>query len=118
MSARVFEGTLSEYPDEYLECRTSGHLWQWVTDWAITTGHRGQVLEFARTRRCARGGIDQGKGCPAEVRKTYDGRTGRTLGSAGYRYPVAEGRPPYTFGKGLGVGDARLEALRRAGLIV
>lgn len=99
-----FVGDLAEYPESFLGCRVDGHNWTWVSDWRLTCGPGGTVLEFHRLRERQR--------CRSLVSRHFDGRTGRSLGATSYRYADR-----YLVPKQLDVGRARLEALRRAGLL-
>lgn len=101
-----FDDDLSKYPEKYLDCR-EGHLWEWITDYNILRGSRGKLQEFSRRRRCSR--------CKTEVVKTYDGQTGRVLRRY-YDYTNAQN---YLVVKArqFDAGQARLEGLRRAGII-
>lgn len=102
---KKFTGDLSKYKPEYLDCREN-HNWAWVTDWKLTRGPGGKLLEFSRLKKCTR--------CNAFVDRKYDGQTGRSLGKNRYNYPdgfLASRENP------IDAGGARLEQLRRDGLI-
>lgn len=52
MTATVYT-SVDEYPEEFLRCRgTKQHTWDFKTDWNLTSGPRGRLIEFTRTRVC------------------------------------------------------------------
>lgn len=103
---RVFTGRINDYPETYLDCREN-HLWHWDTDWKLVRGRSGSLLEFTRTKVCER--------CGTRVHKRYDGKTGRALGNKNY-YEYPDGYLASQQNR-FDTGMARLEMLRRAGII-
>jgi hypothetical protein len=48
------EGDLSTYDKRFVRCRgMRQHTWQFATDFNVTTGPGGRVIEFTRTVKCA-----------------------------------------------------------------
>lgn len=106
MTNKKAESGLANYKDEFIDCRES-HLWRWLTDWHLVRGRSGQLLEFTRIRKCER--------CGTEAHRRFDGKTGRVIPNA-TRYIYPDGYlvdEKHRFD----TGEARLEALRRAGLL-
>lgn len=106
MAGKKFTGELQNYNEEFLDCREN-HNWKWTTDWGLTTGRGGRLLEFTRTKQCTR--------CKTVAHRKYDGQTGRVIPNT-TRYEYADG---YLSTKEHPVdsGAARLEMLRRANLL-
>jgi hypothetical protein len=106
MSNKKHQGDVTSYKEEYLDCREN-HNWQWTTDWKLVTGRAGKLLEFTRIKVCQR--------CKTEAHRRYDGQTGRVIpNSTRYIYPDGY----LTSSKdNVDAGNARLEMLRRSGLL-
>lgn len=49
--ARVFAGPITEYPQKFLECRSFGHQWRFVSDLNIER-LAGGGIRFSRQIRC------------------------------------------------------------------
>lgn len=99
-----YTGDISSYRADFLDCR-DGHDWHWLTDWNILRGRNGRLVEFTRTKQCGR--------CKCLAHRTYDGLTGRVVRSS-HVYPDSY---LVTKGTNLDAGTARLEMLRREGMI-
>lgn len=102
------EGDITTYTQEFLDCREN-HLWRWTNDWGLTTGHRGKLLEFTRTKECER--------CHTKAHRRYDGTTGRVISGTYYEYADGYLSDTSKPGNRIDAGKARLEMLRRAGVI-
>lgn len=106
MSDKRHSGPIQDYKEEFLDCREN-HIWQWTTDWKLVTGRSGKLLEFTRVKVCQR--------CGTEAHRRYDGQTGRVIPNS-TRYVYADGYLA-TKDQPVDAGNARLEMLRRSGLL-
>lgn len=98
------QGPVHEYSSDYLDCREN-HEWHWVTDWNIVRGPGGRLIEFTRIKQCGR--------CKCFAHRTYDGSSGRVIRT---RYTYPDGYLTREEDR-IDAGKARLELLRRAGIL-
>lgn len=86
MTNKRFTGTdLEEYDPRFVRCRgLRSHTWQFKTDWNVTTGPRGKVIEFTRTLHCV--------GCTTDRIETYTvTKSGRFQRRGTPQYKYADG---------------------------
>jgi hypothetical protein len=100
MAKRHFSGPISQYPDNFLECRAFGHQWRFVTDARIVWERGGVLAKFVRQVQCIN--------CTGE----RDIQIGPTMRSVGNTYRRPEGYST-TGPQRLDVAGARAEFLRR-----
>lgn len=108
MSGKKHNGGIQNYPNQFLDCREN-HQWHWDTDWKLVRGRGGKLLEFTRTKVCA--------SCGTKAHRKYDGQTGRVISGTYYEYVDGYQADNTDKNNRIDAGLARLEMLRRAGLL-